>query len=786
MRFPHIAGIRRFLAAVLLIGAVSTPTSAEPPHTSYIFPAGGRRGTRVDVRVGGCYLHQEAPLRMTGDGVQASPAVRLAEDTIWFEGPLLYPPESSRKEDYPRDYLGWIAIDADATTGPRHWRVSTSQGVAAARTFIVGDLPEVVEQEIDGDPVPTKVSPPVTINGRIFPRRDIDVWTFRAEARQQVTCSVAAASLGSPLDARIEIRAPGGKVVAESSGRFSLDPQLRFETTTAGLYEVRIHDAAFGGMQDHVYRLTITAGPWLDGVFPLGGRRGETVELQLRGQQLSSTTANLAIPADAADVARLPLSIDGLATSIELETGELREAKEVEPNNQQQQAVLESAPVTLNGRISSPGDVDVWAFDTTKGDKLQFEVHAARLGSPLDSLLIVRNEAGDELARNDDVSGGMPDSRLVFTAKADGRVFVEVSERFAQRGGPAFAYRLHVTPPTSPGFAITAPSDALNIDRGGQQKLQLTLAAESGFNRPIKITVEGLPEGVTAQELTLKKVGGRANLTIDAAETARLGTTPIRIVGVTTDDQPPVTSVAQAATTTGATPPADTVLAVAQPTPFTFAGEYAFSFVRRGSVHYKRYHIERGGYRGPLEVQLADRQVRHLQGVTGPKITVPADADSFDYPIFLPPWMELGRTSRTTLMATGVVTGPDGQNHRVVYSSGVPGDQMICRVSPALLQIAAPSQLAVAPGESTVIPITVKRDAEVRGDVRVELVSPAHVSGVSAEPVILNDGSEQAELIVEFTDAPGPLNMPLLLRATSGQGNSRVVGETEIEPYWAK
>lgn len=770
-------------AVVALYGVAAT---AEPPHTSFIFPAGGQRGTQVEVRVGGCYLHEEAPFHLRGDGVDASPTIRRAPHTVWFEGPLVYPPESSRKEDYPQDYLGTITIDADAPPGVRYWRSSTSQGVTAARKFVVGDLPEVVEQEIDGEPIPMEVTLPVTVNGRIFPRRDIDVWSFRAAAGRRVRCTVDAAGLGSPLDARIEVRGPAGNMVAESSGRTSLDPRLNFETPAAGRYEVRIHDAAFGGLQDYVYRLTITDGPSLEGVFPLGGRRGQSLELRLEGQNLSTRNATLAIPADAAPLTALPLSYDGRVTQVVLETGEAPETLEDEPNNTRQSAPLVPTPVTLNGRIDQAGDVDVWAVEMAKGDKLQFDVHAARLGSPLDSLLVVRSETGDELARNDDASGGQPDSLISYTAKTDGPVYVEISERFARRGGPSFAYRLHVSPPTPPGFDIVLPADAVTVDRGGQVKLQLTLSAQPGFNRPIKISVEGLPAGVTAAEVQAKKAGGRVNLTIEAADSAALGATPIRIVGVTTDDQPPVSTVARVAAAAGELPREETLLAVAEPTPFTFAAEYAFSFVPRGSVQYKHYKIERNGYEGPLEVRLADRQIRHLQGVQGTKIVVPAEASEFDYPIYLPPWMELGRTSRTTLMATGVVTGADGKQHRVVYTSGSQNDQIICRVSPARLLVEAPTAVEVKPGGGAAIPFTLKRDGSLAGDARVELIAPAHVAGVAADPIVLPEAEERGELIVQFGASPGPLNMPLLLRASCGEGDQRVVGEAEIELFRAE
>ena len=42
------------------------------------------------------------------------------------------------------------------------------------------NLQQIVESEIDGEPIPTKVTLPLTINGRIFPRENIDVYSFSA------------------------------------------------------------------------------------------------------------------------------------------------------------------------------------------------------------------------------------------------------------------------------------------------------------------------------------------------------------------------------------------------------------------------------------------------------------------------------------------------------------------------------------------------------------------------------------------------------------------------------
>ncbi len=42
---------------------------AEPPHVSYVFPAGGQRGETVNFLVGGHFLHEGCSLQMIGDGV---------------------------------------------------------------------------------------------------------------------------------------------------------------------------------------------------------------------------------------------------------------------------------------------------------------------------------------------------------------------------------------------------------------------------------------------------------------------------------------------------------------------------------------------------------------------------------------------------------------------------------------------------------------------------------------------------------------------------------------------
>ena len=361
--------ITRLMVIFVVMNVLAMSAFAESPHVSYIFPAGGQRGTEVSYKVGGHYLHEGCPFEMTGPGVSASARIERTK-TVWFEGPLIPQPASQRKEDYPNDYLGLVKIAKGAPLGFRRWRVNTSQGVTSRMKFVVGDLPEVTEQEIDGEPIPTTVQLPVTINGRIFPREDVDIWRFDTEAGKRISCEVNAARIGSPLDSRIEIRGPDGSVLTENVDALGVDSFVQFVAPKAGRYECRIHDIKFGGLQHYVYRLTIRTGPYLKSVYPLGGQRGDAVTFQLSGTDLPMNQANVAIPKNSARQFNLSLP-DVASNNVTLVAGNLPEHLEVEPNDVtdsvKPEAVSLKSGMVFNGRIDKPGDIVLFRFSAEVG-----------------------------------------------------------------------------------------------------------------------------------------------------------------------------------------------------------------------------------------------------------------------------------------------------------------------------------------------------------------------------------------------------------------------------------
>ncbi len=786
--------------------ALVLTANAEPPGTSYIFPAGGQRGTKVEFRVGGFYFHGGAEFVFEGSGIHAPPRVNAVE-TIWFEGPMILKPESQRKDDYPKDHAGDLTIDRDAALGVHRWSCRTSQGVVPSMKFVVGDLKEIVEREIDGTPIPQGVALPVTINGRIFPRENVDLWRFRAAKGETVTCEVASARLGYPLQAVLSVTTSDGRPVADVQKKSAKDgdPTASFTAPESGEFQVAIHDAGFGGAQNFVYRLTLKSGPRIESPYPLGGRRGETVQLQFTVPGIGAHTAAVSLAGVTGDSSMQRVQLDGKpAALVTLHMDDLPEILEHEPNDDPSaDAAATPLPAMLNGRIDRPGDADTWPFDLEKGAAITLEILAAQLGSRLDSVLTISDADGKELAKNDDRADGRPDSRLVFTAPKAGRFFVKVRDRFAGRGGPDFAYRLRATPASPGDFELTLNGDAINVirstedaadatdpkakKRGGPKApgLRVDIVSAAPLTKDLELEVEGLPAGVTIENAVITPKQKFADLRFVAPPKTPIQAARVTIRGTTEIDGKPVTRQASVAVPFG-DPPIDQVrFAVVPPVPFKHVGEYFVANDHPGGMTMtKHYQIERGGFDGALTVSLSDRQIRTLQGVTAVPLTVKAQASEFDFTVQYPAEIELGHTSRIQLMLTGEMTDFDGTRHTISHTTGDTNEQMISVGASGLLRISTPlASLRAVPGSRAIVPVAIQRAPSVgKGPVRLELVVPKHMAGVTARPVEIPAGEDKGAITVEFGGTPGPFNMPVTIEArAAGPAGETYLGETKIE-----
>lgn len=782
--------MRTFLIAVSILIVAQQSVTAEAPTANYLFPAGAQRGTKVNARIGGCNLHRAPQLIWIGSGVTA-PSELSPTEKIWFEGPVIPQPASQQKEDYPRDFAAPLEIAPDAPLGRQTWRLSTSQGVTTAWGFVVGTLPEVIEHEVDGDAPATRVDLPVTINGRIFPREDVDAWSFVAKAGQTIVCQVATSEFGSPLNARIEVRGPNGQVLGEQLPEGTSTPNLKLVAPVDGEYQVRIHDVAFGGLQDHVYRLAVSTGPLLEQVYPLGGQRGRETVFEFHGANLAAPQQRFTLPATGSQfVLRLPDDQRAVG-EVCVELDDLTEILEAEPNDAMPQTV--SVPTILNGRIQSPGDVDVWTFTAKKGTEYDFDVRAARLGSPLDAVLELQDATGKRLADADDSPGLQTDARLRWSAPADGEYRLAIKDRLASRGDARFAYRIRIVSSDQPEMSLTSTNDTLILERGKTTALKISLDRGPGFKEAVELSLDGLPAGVTvspAQPLVIGTNQRELQFNLKAEADAAIAVKPVKIIGRTKVGERELVAQTQFHPTNpepGRLALADGTeqcwVGVAVPTPFKFVGIFETKFISRGSVFIRKYHIDRHGFEGPLEVQLADRQGRHLQGVTATPVVVPAGQSDFEFAVTLPPWMEIGRTCRSTLAVTGQVTDPDGRAHIVSYSSNDQHNQMIALVDPGRFAVQLPrTTLSARPGQQIELPVRIQRSHGLAQSVSVELVASGGVNGVSAATIEISGDRSEGSLPIKLAEKLAGLELrPMIIRAhTKDERGLPVTAETSL------
>jgi hypothetical protein len=480
--------------------------------------------------------------------------------------------------------------------------------------------------------------------------------------------------------------------------------------------------------------------------------------------------SNLGLPGNAGPL--LALNVDDLLEFVERE-----------PNDEIAQVEPQSAPVIFNGRIGRPGDVDYYALRVAKGDSLEFEMRASRLGSPLFPVVVLLDSAGRERSRSD--GEGLRDATLGGTFAEGEVIFLRVEERLAARGSDAFAYRLRVAPPPPPEFKLRLTTDTVSVNQGGEAKLKLRLDRIGKVTEPVQLEFENLPPGVSVTNPVVPANAAEIDLVFKADAAAAVDARPVRIRGTTKIGENPISRQAAFVAPTPDGLESDNVLvSVAVPTPFKVKGIYEVKYAQRGGKFVRYFSVDRGSFTGPLTVRLADKQARHLQGVHGPTIDVPADASEFDYPVFLPPWMEIGRTSRTVVMAVGEVADANGSRHKVSFTSTNQSEQIVALVDPGQLSIELDRQTAVAAaGKSSALAIQIGRGQGVSVPVKVELIVADHIHGVSADPITLAADQTAGTLSIRFAGAsPGPFNLPLIVRATAMKGaNDPVVAEAKLE-----
>ncbi len=271
-------------------------------------------------------------------------------------------------------------------------------GKPMSEAIVPADIEVVQEQEPTESP--RRAMPIVlgnTISGVIERAGDVDYFTFNAKAGREVGIQVRTKPMGSELNPWIEVIDGAGNRMHTST-----DGLLGFTCPADGQYAVSIRDRDYLGAADRRYHLEVGDLPIITHIDPLGAPRGQETVVRLFGVHLGDAThVSLKVPADAKPGSRLPLPLPPMGRGrrpmgkAEVVIGEFPEVHDWQKHASQPL----TAPVTVNGRLTAPGASQTWQFQAREGERLVLEVHADRLGSPLDSVIEVQDIAGEVLER---------------------------------------------------------------------------------------------------------------------------------------------------------------------------------------------------------------------------------------------------------------------------------------------------------------------------------------------------------------------------------------------------
>ena len=266
-----------------------------------------------------------------------------------------------------------LTADKSAKVGPATLTLRTPGGEASVRVW-VDHYPTTAEAAAaDAQPVTL----PATLVGRLDRTGDADTYRFAATSGQQVGMMLTATDPAA-LDATFHVTDAGGRTLAESAGG-----KLGFVAPAAGTYAVTVRDRQYRGGAKLGYRLHAGPLPVVTGVFPLGVQRGVRSAVEVFGVNLPrGGAAEVTVPPDAAVGSRVPVP----GTEATVTVGEFPTARH-EP------------PFTADGLLAKPGAADEVRFRAKAGQPLVVEVEAARLGSPLDSLVEILDAAGKPVPR---------------------------------------------------------------------------------------------------------------------------------------------------------------------------------------------------------------------------------------------------------------------------------------------------------------------------------------------------------------------------------------------------
>jgi hypothetical protein len=483
---------------------------AANPTLTTILPRGGQRGTAVAVTFTGVNLADAQEVFCY------SPGLKVADFKVVNNN------QAQAK----------LTIPADCPLGEHAFRVRTATGISELRTFWVGALPVVDEKEPNSEFTQAQKIPlNVTVHG-VITNEDVDYFAVEAKKGQRLSVEIEGLRVAAEFfDPAITIFDSRRFEVATSDDcpLLGQDGCISVVIPADGTYVIQVRESAYRGGPNGFYRLHVGTFPRPLAVLPAGGRPGEEVEVRFLGDPTGEVRRKVKLPAEPRDKYGLYLDDAGSVSPspVPFRVNDLRNVLEAEPNDSPTQATpAGEAPCALNGIIERPGDMDYYRVTLKKGVAYDFHCYARRLGSPLDSVMILMQPTGQQVIADDDAV--RPDSYFRFTAPEDKEYVLAVHDHL-RKGGPTYTYRVEITPVAQsltvalPQFAqFTQDRQWIAVPRGNRYATLLS-ATRANFGGDLTFEGVGLPAKLSMSTDTMPAGMTVVPVVLEAAPDAPVG-----------------------------------------------------------------------------------------------------------------------------------------------------------------------------------------------------------------------------------------------------------------------
>ena len=788
-RPPVCLGIAAWLLCVAT--APAQPVPSREPTSTHVFPAGGRRGTTVALRVGAECIPPGTNLFVIGEGITVPPMLGARVEDRGEPSPRRKPTEVP--VSYPKQWRSRISISDTAPLGAVYWRLGCAQGGTQSRPFVIGELPEFIESESNSaaDRAET-ITLPVTINGQIHGERDLDYFRFSATKGQITICEVLARRLGSRLDPIVEILDHNGQRVPVQIAHRGSDPLLAFRAEQDGEYLIRIGNVSFRGDPSFVYRINVTASPTAQFAFPSSGQAGteQEIELFVLSGQADWKVVRKRIRFPDGNRSFVWKDPDCAANGVELSSLSHPHRREQEPNESPDQSTPLPLPGSVSGQFLTPRDTDWFQFEAKQGQPYTISCRAFPPDAAAFPNLQLTDSAGEVLLqrRSVDSAGGI--CRAEWTAPAAGVFRVRLRDlRYGARDGPEFIYRLSVVP-AEPDFSLALSADSVGTLQGSGLEVAVAITRTGGFSGAIELGVMAAPEGVQVEPIQVAAGSNAGKLKLQVGAEAAATSYPLEVIGTAQIDGKTITRRARAphlgrdaeGISIGA-PTLDVLsLTVGHAPVFRLFCSEAYLYAHRGSVFQYPMTVERlNGFDGDIFFQTGDRQNRDLDGVRMVDFTLPGNQAEFHMPIYLPETMHINVQSQSQLYTQAYATMTDKHGHQQSFLVVSEKRNMI-RTLPLVVKLTAATPHVAVGAESVVrCHLKLERTSNLLGPMEIELVGSPQDLPIRIEKTVIAAGESDVVVPLQLGSLPRDLELPLIFRATGRMDSGiKIISETTV------